>query len=179
MRIVEIEFGFTKNLGNYESQRITYRATLEPWEDPSESLNLLRSKIAEEIDLPDQWHNLKHKFARQTAALEAVNARLKAMKIEIHKAEMAWDNFREFLVGHGVDPVTLTIENFRNTRSEHSPIPETEYEYPQQSSLEEAMYMYEISVADDADEGDEERHYQEFNADEESDEEESDEIVGM
>lgn len=121
MRITEIEYGFTKNIGNYENQRLTYRAILEPWENPEESLAILCDRVAQELNLPDQWHDLKCKFAKQLVAMKALEAQLEAKKTELVKAEMAWDNFAKFLTGHGVDPITLSVENFYNTRIEHSP----------------------------------------------------------
>lgn len=156
MIITEIEFGFTKNIGNYENQRITYRAKLEAWENPSESLNLLRSKVAEEIDLPDKWHDLKNKFARQVNALEKIDSQIKAKKAELAKAEEAWGNFAEFLIGHGVDPATLTIENFRHTRTEYTQASDSEIEddanYYLNDREDEDFDPYEYYPVDDDDE---------------------------
>lgn len=113
MKIRKIGYGFTKSLGNYENCHLHLEAELEDQEDIEASLNALRDRVTQELNLPDQWHDLKGKFARQLAALGKINANLE-------KAEQVWENFSEFLVGHGVDPATLTIENFAATRADHS-----------------------------------------------------------
>lgn len=120
MRVTEIEFGFTKNIGNYESERIIYRASLESWENPEESLEILRDKVAEELNLRHQLKQLRHRCEGRGQELEIIEEKLKIKKAELVRAEMAWENFAEFLTAHGVDPVTLTIENFQNIRIEHS-----------------------------------------------------------
>ena len=169
MRVTEIEFGFTKNIGNYENQRLTYRAILEPWENPEESLAILRDRVAQELNLPDRWHDLKCKCAIQILAMEALELQLKAKKTELVKAEMAWDNFAEFLTAHGVDPTTLSVENFHNTRIEHSPCitndcqPESKadesqggyYEPPKLTDIEQMRILHDIAVADDDEDEDE------------------------
>ncbi len=121
MRITEIEFGFTKNIGNYQNERVTYRAILEPWENPEESLEILRNKIAEELNLRFELKDLRNRCEGRKGDLEIIESQLEVKKTELEKAKIAWDNFAEFLTGHGVDPTTLTIENFHNTRTEHSP----------------------------------------------------------
>ncbi|MEG4294289.1 hypothetical protein Q5692_38055 [Microcoleus sp. C2C3] len=68
MKIDRIGFGYVKSLGNYENCKLWLEADLEDWEDPSESLNLLRSQVAHELDLPDKWHDLKGKFNKQLQA---------------------------------------------------------------------------------------------------------------
>lgn len=121
MRIKEIEYSFLKNIGNYENQRVTYRGELESWENPEQSMELLRNRVATELDLPDQYYDLRDKCDRKLAELEALKSEIEVKKTELVRAQQAWDNFAEFLVGHGVDPTTLTIENFQNTRIEHPP----------------------------------------------------------
>ncbi|MEG4294552.1 hypothetical protein Q5692_37820 [Microcoleus sp. C2C3] len=116
MRIDRIGFGYVKSLGNYENCKLWLEAELEPWEDPLESLNILRSKVAEELDLPDKWFDLKGKFNRQMQALEATNATLLQSETKLKKAQEAWKNYAAFLTAHGVDPETLLI--IPNSKSE-------------------------------------------------------------
>jgi len=47
MKIKEIEFGVTVNLGNYESCKLSLRIELEDWEDPTETLAALQKKVIE------------------------------------------------------------------------------------------------------------------------------------
>ncbi|MEG4121902.1 hypothetical protein QUA43_31125 [Microcoleus sp. N9_B4] len=127
MKITQIGFGYTKNLGNYENCKVWLEAHLEDWEDPSESLDILRTRVAEELELPYKWHELKHQLAKQQASIETFNSIIESKKIQLAKAEEAWDNFAEFLTAHGVDPVTLKIENFAATRADHSVVPLAKY----------------------------------------------------
>ena len=103
MKITKIGFGFTKNLGHYENQKLYLEAELEEWEDASQSLNILRDRVAEELSLPDKYLDLKGKFARQLRASEEAKTKLEEINEKIEQAMAAWENFAEFLVGHGVE----------------------------------------------------------------------------
>jgi hypothetical protein len=128
MKITKIGYGFTKSLGNYENCRLHLEAELEDGEDVEAALDTLRDRVTKELDLPDQWHDLKGKFARQLAALDALYKRTEEQQTLLHKAEEAWENFAEFLVGHGVDPTTLTVKNFVATKADHLPAPNNDQE---------------------------------------------------
>lgn len=127
MKIKRIGFGYTKNLGNYENCKLWLEADLEDWENPSESLEVLRNRAAQELGFPDEWHNLKDKIAQQVAALESIASAVESEKAKLVKAEQAWRNFAEFLTAHGVEPDTLSIENFAATRVDHSPTHRAQY----------------------------------------------------
>jgi len=127
MKITQIGFGYTKNLGGYENCKVWLEAHLEDWEDPSESLDVLRTRVAEELGLPDKWRDLSSKIGGQMSHLEALTSQIEFKKAELAKAEEAWDNFAEFLTAHGVDPATLKIENFAATRADHSLAPLAKY----------------------------------------------------
>lgn len=102
MKITKIGFGYVKSLGNYENCKLYLEAQLEDWENPEESMTELRNRVARELDLPDQWHDLKRKFAKQLAALTDVNERLE-------RANKQWEAFGCFLAAHGVNPATLAL----------------------------------------------------------------------
>jgi hypothetical protein len=125
VRITTIGFGYVKSLGNYENCKVYLEAQLEPGEDPEESMTELRNRVAEELNLPDQWYDLRRKLVGQLEELEALHKHTKEQQVMLHRAEQAWENFSEFLVAHGVDPEKLTIEDFRAMRAEHSPAPAT------------------------------------------------------
>jgi CRISPR/Cas system Type II protein with McrA/HNH and RuvC-like nuclease domain len=93
--------------------------------------------------LPDQWRDLKGKFSRQIAAFEALHRSTEEQEVMLHRAEEAWENFSEFLVAHGVDPETLTIENFAAMRAEHLPAPATvELSVDEGDDLDLEQYEY-------------------------------------
>lgn len=120
MRITEIEYGFTKNLGNDQSERISYRAILEDWENPEESLDLLRDRVMEELNLPGTSAKLREQCDRRIHHLERLRSYTKEEKRKLAEAKEAWEKWvREFLTDHGVDPTTLTIENFSAIKDRH------------------------------------------------------------
>ncbi|MCG5060155.1 MAG: hypothetical protein KA714_29565 [Limnoraphis sp. WC205] len=47
MRVKEIEFGLTTNLGNYESAKMSMRVELEEWEDYKQSLAKLKQEVVQ------------------------------------------------------------------------------------------------------------------------------------
>ncbi len=47
MKIKEIEFGVTANLGNYEASKLSMRVELEDWENPEQTLAQLKEKVVE------------------------------------------------------------------------------------------------------------------------------------
>lgn len=116
MQIDRIGFGYVKNLGGYENCKLYFEAALEPWEDPSQSLDLLRTKVAEELDLPDGWRALRYTYNQEVAALRnAENAREKAEN-KLKEAQEAWERYASFLESHGVDPESLVM--IPNSKSE-------------------------------------------------------------
>ena len=47
MKVKEIEFGVTVNLGNYESSKLSLRVELEDWEDYKQSLAKLKEEVVQ------------------------------------------------------------------------------------------------------------------------------------
>lgn len=111
MRIDKIGFGYVKNLGGHENCKLYIEAALEPWEDPSQSLDLLRTKVAEELDLPDGWRDLRCKYNQEVAALRNAENALKDTQEKLKKAQEKWVEYQNFLTAHGVDPKTLTLDS--------------------------------------------------------------------
>lgn len=120
MRATKIGFGYTKNEGNYENSKVWLEAELEDWESASESLNILRSQVAEELKLPREWHDLRGKISRQEETLKSYELKIQEAEKRLEQAQRAWDNFSEFLTAHRVNPKTLTIENFSAMRELHT-----------------------------------------------------------
>lgn len=170
MKVKKIGFGYVKNLGNCENCKLYMEAELEDWEDPSESLNLLRGQIAIELSLPDKWFDLKGKFNRTLQTLENINAAITAAEKKLERAERAWENFSEFLTAHGVDPETLTIENFSAIamRKLHTGIPRQENTIgysPKDATNEnteniKSGFYYEPYEGDDSDDSESHEDYE-------------------
>lgn len=47
MKVKEIEFGVTVNLGNYESSKLSLRVEIEDWEDYKQSLAKLKQEVVQ------------------------------------------------------------------------------------------------------------------------------------
>jgi FtsZ-binding cell division protein ZapB len=103
MKVKRIGFGYVKNLGGFENCRVYMEAELEDWENPSESLDLLRTQVAEDLNLPDKWRDLKNKTYRQEQALEITNAALTAAEEKLKKAQKNWDDFAQSLIARGIN----------------------------------------------------------------------------
>ncbi|MEG3899935.1 MULTISPECIES: hypothetical protein [unclassified Microcoleus] len=123
MKITKIGYGYAKNEGNYENSKIYLEAEIEGWEDASQSLNILRSQVAEELKLPERLHDLRNKVDYQERTLRNLSIQVLKEKENLERAQRAWENFSEFLTAHGVNPETLTIEDFSAMRQLHTGTP--------------------------------------------------------
>lgn len=72
-------------------------AQLETWENPSQSLDILRNEVAQELDLPDKWIDLKTKISRQEQALEIASKAVTAAEENLKKIQQS-------LATHGINP---------------------------------------------------------------------------
>jgi hypothetical protein len=103
MRVDRIGFGYVKNLGGFENCRVYIEAQLEAGEDPSQSLDVLRTQVAAELGLPDKWLDLKHKTFHQERALEIANMATAAAEEKLKKAQKNWDDFAQSLIARGIN----------------------------------------------------------------------------
>ena len=110
MEITKIGFGYVKNLGEYENCKLYMEAAIEPWENPAQSLELLRNRVAEELDLPDSWRDLRCKYNQEVVALRNAQNSLQDTQQKLAEAKKTWVEYQNFLVAHGVDPKTLTLD---------------------------------------------------------------------
>lgn len=120
MRITEIEYSYSTKDGE-KIQSLSYRATLESWENPKETLASLRSMVEKDLDLEGYYADLKSACECKTNLLEGLRERIKEEKRRLAQAEAVWEEFSEFLASHGVDPHSLTIEEFRKSRPVNQP----------------------------------------------------------
>lgn len=123
MKITKIGFGYTKNEGNYQNSKIYLEAQLEEWENTSQSLDILRSQVAAEMKLPEVLHDLREQVIHQKTTLRNLRIQVKKEQENLEQAQRAWENFSEFLTAHGVNPGTLTIEDFSAMRKLHTGTP--------------------------------------------------------
>lgn len=50
MRITTITYGFTKNLGNFQSERLDMTAEVDPHEDEQQVFNVLKTTVRDALD---------------------------------------------------------------------------------------------------------------------------------
>ena len=103
MRVKTIGFGYVKNLGNYENCKLYMEAELEDWENPSESFDLLRAQVANELNLPDHYRELRRKYSWQLQVLEETNAAVAASEEKLKKVQQNWENFAQSLTAQGIN----------------------------------------------------------------------------
>jgi len=51
MKVLEIEYGETKNMGNYESRSLKYRVAVEDTQTADECLDKLKDKVRHEMEI--------------------------------------------------------------------------------------------------------------------------------
>lgn len=81
MRITTIGFGYNKESKN--PLTVYVETTIEDWENPSKSLDILRTTVAEEIDLPRQWHDLQGQIRDRRGCLRALESDIKAVEAKL------------------------------------------------------------------------------------------------
>lgn len=127
MKITEIEYSCRTEVGD-KTESLSYRATLECWENPKESLDLLRNMVEKELNLEgchaelvSACEELRGACEFRVDFLEGLREKIKEEKRRLAQAEAVWEEFSEFLASHGVDPYSLTIEEFRKSRPANQP----------------------------------------------------------
>jgi len=92
MKIVRIGYGETINAGNYnyENLKIWLEADLEPWEDPIQSIEVLRKKVREIVNQKEELSyifELKHQAERR---ISWANTQLGVAKKRWQEAAQNW-----------------------------------------------------------------------------------------
>ena len=97
MKIKTIGFGCTKNLGNYQNLRVYMEAELEDEdEDVDVALDMLRTRVAEEIDLGDEYRNLRMEIADKKIELANLISSIERLKSELEVATNKWTRLVEY-----------------------------------------------------------------------------------
>ena len=101
MKITKIGYGCARKTGK-QTQEIYIEAELEDWEDIDLSLEVLRDKVAYELDLAYELVSLHKRIG------DAIN-NLSAIQSEVARARSNWNLTRDFLIARGVDVDALGI----------------------------------------------------------------------
>ena len=98
MKITEIEYGALVNKGNYENQKLSVRAKLEDWEDPTLSFQALRDYVLCQLQPHplslSEYQDLKYEAERE----------LHKLHDQIKEAQEKWDELYTFLSAQGLKP---------------------------------------------------------------------------
>jgi len=102
MKIKTIGFGCTKNLGNYQSLRVYMEAELEVEDvDVDVALDTLRTRVAEEVDLGDEYRDLRMEIADKKSELSNLVNSIERLNLDLEIATNKWNNLVEyFAVSH-------------------------------------------------------------------------------
>ncbi|MEG4287011.1 hypothetical protein QUB68_28295 [Microcoleus sp. A006_D1] len=101
MRVTKIGYGCVSTVGD-RTQEIYVEAELEDWEDFDPSLEVLRDKVAYELELADVLVQL-HERA------DDAMSNLSAIQHQLTKIQSYWYQVRDFLVARGVDVEELGV----------------------------------------------------------------------
>jgi len=85
----EVEYGFTKNMGNFQSERLSLRLEVLPEEDAEETLSRCRQWVAQHLSVPDQELNDAH------YKLADLEVRTKNKSLELERINTRYNRLRE------------------------------------------------------------------------------------
>lgn len=127
MQITTLNFGLTRNLGNYQSARLDIEARLEPWEDWRQTLQHLKVLVADCIGINDHdCISISDQDLRLSGELQAMLNLVRDKRSEVEKLKrelrqldneiQKLDNFKE-LVNELLQQSYAVSENSRDVEA--------------------------------------------------------------
>ena len=108
MKITQVEYQALYNLGNYNNERISLRATVEDGETPEEVVDQLRQKaIALNVGSGGDAEELYRRMYRYHRDLKELEGKIKT-------AADQWNQTAAFLKAQGLNPDAPTLEPFQS-----------------------------------------------------------------
>lgn len=108
MKITQVEYQALYNLGDYNNERISLRASLDDGETPEDVISQLREKaIALNTGSGGTADDLYSRIYRYRRDLETLEAKIKT-------AAEQWNQTASFLKAQGLNPNAPTIEPFQS-----------------------------------------------------------------
>jgi small-conductance mechanosensitive channel len=90
-RIESVEYGFVKNMGNYQSERLTVTMTVNAHDDPNDVLHAARQWVAEHLSISEpEADQLRDKFTY-------TQRELTRMERLVAEQRQRYDKFRKAL----------------------------------------------------------------------------------
>jgi len=108
MKITQVEYQALYNLGNYNNERISLRATVEDGETPEEVVDQLRQKaIALNAGSGGDADELYGRIYRYKQSLQSLETKIKT-------AAEQWNQTAEFLKAQGLNPDAPKLSPFNS-----------------------------------------------------------------
>lgn len=96
MKIKTIGLGATKNIGNYNSLKVYFEAELESDEYIDSYMDALRALVATELDLGDEFSNVRTEIRNKKRELADLVAAINTARFELELATNKWQNLLDY-----------------------------------------------------------------------------------
>ncbi|MEA5496396.1 hypothetical protein VB834_19435 [Limnoraphis robusta Tam1] len=134
MKVKEIEFGLTTNLGNYESARMAFRVELEDWEDYKQSLAKLKQEVVQLMggdtsimrklatdehtqELVKQIRDVQREYRSKKKELDSLLYDLSQTEDEINRATQLLEKFRLFKHDPNLSEIEKVIDSYERLKN--------------------------------------------------------------
>ncbi|MEA5496201.1 hypothetical protein VB834_05590 [Limnoraphis robusta Tam1] len=134
MKVKEIEFGLTTNLGNYESARMALRVELEDWEDYKQSLAKLKQEVVQLMggdtsimrklatdehtqELVKQIRDVQREYRSKKKELDSLLYDLSQTEDEINRATQLLEKFRLFKHDPNLSEIEKVIDSYERLKN--------------------------------------------------------------
>ena len=134
MRVKEIEFGLTTNLGNYESAKMSMRVELEEWEDYKQSLAKLKQEVVQLMggdtsimrrlatdehtqELIKEIRDVQREYKNKKKELDSLLYNLSQTEDEINRATQLLEKFRAFKDDPNLSEVEKVVESYERLKN--------------------------------------------------------------
>jgi hypothetical protein len=139
IEIIEIEYGFTYNVGNYQSERISARVRAEPGETPEQMFERARQFVEQMHTRSQEVAQLDTQMRRLRNAIDNEAFKLNQMMDRRRDAARQYNELRTLLQTHGVDIPEIS-PYLTPPPAEQEPAPEVDMEPDYEDEDEEDEY---------------------------------------
>jgi hypothetical protein len=85
-QVSEVEYGFTKNLGNYQSARLAVRLTVSTSDDPDQVLQQAKAWIDSHLPVTwDEYQERREEYERYARETEAMKLNVESLRKQYAK----------------------------------------------------------------------------------------------
>lgn len=102
MSITEVAYGFTFNIGNYQSERIDCKIAVEPGETPEQAMDRARLFVEQQRQRRQEVLSLNEHIKRLRGQEDNLQSKIKQVKVNHRQAVERFNELRALLALHGV-----------------------------------------------------------------------------